>query len=80
MTDLSSNDVFARMSKLGRLVEPVMFECLLKGLHEDFKDLEFTAPVTKIETAVATQRELCKRAIKHAIDDLKPKEAPNEDE
>ena len=39
MTDLSLNDVFARMSKLGRLVEPVMFDCLLKGLHEDFKDL-----------------------------------------
>ncbi|MHA2244604.1 MAG: polyprenyl synthetase family protein [Candidatus Hodarchaeales archaeon] len=39
MTDLSLNDVFARMNKLGELVEPVIFDCLLKGLHEDFKDL-----------------------------------------
>ena len=64
------------------LVTDAIAVTVLEGLleHEDFKDLEFTAPVTKIETAVATQRELCKRAIKHAIDDLKPKEAPNEDE
>ena len=39
MTDLALNEIFVRMSKIGKSVEPVMFDCLLKGVHEEFKDL-----------------------------------------
>lgn len=39
MTDLSLDEIFARMNELGKSIEPVMYNFLLKGVHEDFKDL-----------------------------------------
>lgn len=39
MTSLSSDEVFTRMSELGKSVEPEMRKFLLKGVHSDFKDL-----------------------------------------
>ncbi len=39
MVDLSLDDILARLNELGKIVEPVMIRFLLKGVHEDFKDL-----------------------------------------
>ena len=39
MVDISLNDILARLNELGKIVEPVMIKFLLKGVHEDFKNL-----------------------------------------
>ncbi len=39
MVELSLDDIIARLNELGKIVEPVMLKFLLKGVHEDFKEL-----------------------------------------
>jgi geranylgeranyl diphosphate synthase type I len=39
MTTLFSDEVFTRMSELGKSVEPEMKKFLLKGIHSEFQDL-----------------------------------------